>query len=570
MLPSCIRSKTRMGILLSRQKVIAVWSMTRKVARHDLHEPDLLVTGGIGDNARIGAVDAVHPRVGAFQDRVRLDLGRPQGGRRVRGEVRVAHARREDHDAALFQVANGATADVGLAHLGHVDRRQHPGGTADALEGVLQGEGVYHRAEHAHDVRGGTVHALAGTGGAPPDVAPADDDGDLDVELVAGGADLIGEAAHSRGVDGLVRQRARERLAGELENHPVPRGARSSSRRCGSARSPTPRRRRSRADDGLSETEHLCLLPSSCAIVCCSSRTKGCSSRTRSLYQPCRRPSTILSSAAAGLPSFWAMRDRRSCGTPRPARQGRPRDAGTRDGRRRCEGRSRGRAPRRPRELDQHGVDAPTVLQVQVAADDGALGSLEADGAAEGDVLLQDDGEVLDPVGELGRAPASPFSASSLAISSTRETNSGDFATKSVSHSSIAIAPTGLWSPSTTTATAPWERSRFWRFAALMMPSSRSRRSASSWSPSASSRRAPASRMPAPVLREAPAPPLRLSLPSSSVLRSVLVNWGGAQLAHSESQLGRFLRPARTTARPKRHPGRLEATSGLGRSRHAS
>ena len=153
------------------------------------------------------------------------------------------------------------------------------------------------------------------------------------------------------------------------------------------------------------------------------------------------------------------------------------------------------------RDLHQHGVHAPTVLQVQVTADDGALGSLEADGAAEGDVLLQDRRRGPRSGRRTGRAPPRPSSASSLAISSTRETNSGDFATKSVSHSSIGDRPRrGLWSPWTTTATAPWERSRVCRLAALMMPFSRSRRSASAMLPPAFSSARRKSSMPAPVL----------------------------------------------------------------------
>ena len=60
--------------------------------------------------------------------------------RGVGREVRVAHPGGEDHDAALFKMANRATPDIGLTDLGHVDRRQHPRRAIHALEGVLQRE----------------------------------------------------------------------------------------------------------------------------------------------------------------------------------------------------------------------------------------------------------------------------------------------------------------------------------------------------------------------------------------------------------------------------------------------
>lgn len=90
----------------------------------------------------------------------------------------------------------------------------------------------------------------------------------------------------------------------------------------------------------------------------------------------------------------------------------------------------------------ENGVHSPTVLQVPVAADDGGLRGLKADGLAECDVLLRDELQVLDPV----RTLCEPFltvQGEPFASSSTSETNSADFATKSVSHSSITIAPVG-------------------------------------------------------------------------------------------------------------------------------
>ena len=122
-------------------------------------------------------------------------------------------------------MADGPAPDVGLGHLGHVDRRLHPGGLLELLERVLEGQGVDDRGEHAHVVGLGAVHARAGAGHAPPDVAAADDDGDVDVEVAADLDDLLRPGrADDRAVD-AVAGLAGEGLAGELQQERVQRRA---------------------------------------------------------------------------------------------------------------------------------------------------------------------------------------------------------------------------------------------------------------------------------------------------------------------------------------------------------
>ena len=58
---------------------------------------------------------------------------RAQRGRRIGREERVAGARREDHDAALLEVADRPPPDVRLGDLGHVDRRHAPACTRPAV-----------------------------------------------------------------------------------------------------------------------------------------------------------------------------------------------------------------------------------------------------------------------------------------------------------------------------------------------------------------------------------------------------------------------------------------------------
>ena len=79
----------------------------------------------------------------------------------------------------------------------------HPSGLAHLLERVLQGQAVHHGGEHAHVVGLGTVHPRAGALDATPDVAATDDDGDVDVEVVAGGDDVFGDGTNRRPVDAV-------------------------------------------------------------------------------------------------------------------------------------------------------------------------------------------------------------------------------------------------------------------------------------------------------------------------------------------------------------------------------
>jgi hypothetical protein len=60
--------------------------------------------------------------------RLHHDLGADLHGAQRRGRVgreeRVARARREDHQAALLEVADGAAADVRLGEALHLDGRE--------------------------------------------------------------------------------------------------------------------------------------------------------------------------------------------------------------------------------------------------------------------------------------------------------------------------------------------------------------------------------------------------------------------------------------------------------------
>src|ERR1019366_2273116 len=85
---------------------------------------------------RVLVVDAVH--AGGLGDHVGLDFERPQGGRGIGGKVRIGGARREDDDAPLFQVTDGAAANVGLGHLVHFDGARHALRNSHLFEGVAR------------------------------------------------------------------------------------------------------------------------------------------------------------------------------------------------------------------------------------------------------------------------------------------------------------------------------------------------------------------------------------------------------------------------------------------------
>ena len=104
--------------------------------------------------------------------------------------------------------------DVRLGDLGHRDGGLDAGLRARLLQEVLQGEGVHHRAEHAHVVGASAVHAALAELGAAEEVAAADDDRDLDPSVAAAISRAIW--LHDVGVDAELA--AAEGLTGQLQD----------------------------------------------------------------------------------------------------------------------------------------------------------------------------------------------------------------------------------------------------------------------------------------------------------------------------------------------------------------
>ena len=112
-----------------------------------------------------------------------ISMARKRGGG-VGREIGIAGAAGEDHDAAFFQMADGAAANEGLGDLIHLNRGLHARVDPLLLERVLQRQRVDHRGQHAHVIGGDAVHVLGLLGDAAKEIAAADDDRDLHAQFV--------------------------------------------------------------------------------------------------------------------------------------------------------------------------------------------------------------------------------------------------------------------------------------------------------------------------------------------------------------------------------------------------
>ena len=80
-------------------------------------------------------------------------------------------------------MAHRLAANVWLGDLTHLDGALHARIDVDVLQRALQGERVHDGREHSHVVRLRPIHALVASRKAAPDIAAADDDGDVNAVL---------------------------------------------------------------------------------------------------------------------------------------------------------------------------------------------------------------------------------------------------------------------------------------------------------------------------------------------------------------------------------------------------
>src|SRR3954465_13835435 len=275
-----------------------------QAALERLHVRDRVDQTGIGVLARVGgehALDAVL----RHEDRLGVDLARPQRGGGVGREERIAGAGREDQDPPLLAVAHRAAADVGLGDLADVERRLHARVDVELLERVLELQRVQDDREHPHVVRRRAVHALGRARDAAIDVARPQDDRDLDAAVVHA-LDLLGDLAQALEV-GAVLEVAHERLARELEQDAPEYGGRRV------AHSPTANRTKRRMttfSPVLADRS-----PRICSIVrpsCFSSLTCFWLRSTTSSSHFFTRPSTIFGRMFSGLSAACCSKTRTS------------------------------------------------------------------------------------------------------------------------------------------------------------------------------------------------------------------------------------------------------------------
>src|ERR1700759_4741235 len=115
-------------------------------------------------------------------------------------------------------MADGATADVGLGHLMHLDGAHHTGVMTDLFESVRQREGVDDGREHSHVIAGDAIHTFRREGDAPEDIASADYDTDLNAFPGYSG-DFIGQIANTVCIE-TERLRASHGFTAEFEKNP--------------------------------------------------------------------------------------------------------------------------------------------------------------------------------------------------------------------------------------------------------------------------------------------------------------------------------------------------------------
>ena len=114
-------------------------------------------------------------------------------------------------------MAHRPAHDVGLGDVLDLDGRLHARLHADVFQLALERDAVHDRGEHPHVVGHGAVHAAGVGGRAAPDVAAADNDGDLDAEAVDF-LDGEGDVADDLGGDVVGAAGLAERLTADLED----------------------------------------------------------------------------------------------------------------------------------------------------------------------------------------------------------------------------------------------------------------------------------------------------------------------------------------------------------------
>ena len=146
-----------------------------------------------------------------------MDLRRAQGRSRIGGEEGRAAAAREKDDLAVFEVFNGAAGVVALAYAHDVYGRHDPRLRAELTQHVAHRDAVHAGGEHAHPVGVDALDLPRAVLDAAPEVAAADDDGDLCPLLGCAPEHLAHRGDEIKVIAGLFL--AGQRLAADLDEY---------------------------------------------------------------------------------------------------------------------------------------------------------------------------------------------------------------------------------------------------------------------------------------------------------------------------------------------------------------
>ena len=176
---------------------------------------NLVKTDGIGALDGILVVDAVN--LGGLNQNLGTDLAGTKSRGGVGRKVRIARTGGKNDNIALGKVVDGATANIRLADLVHLDSAHHAAGNIVVFEGILKGERIHNGCQHAHVVGLGALHATGSAGHAAENVAAADNNADL-VTNSEQLLDLLGKMVGNLGIDAILAI-AHQCFSGKLQKH---------------------------------------------------------------------------------------------------------------------------------------------------------------------------------------------------------------------------------------------------------------------------------------------------------------------------------------------------------------
>ena len=196
------RAKAAVSMILRSRAIASAWlSSSKRVA--------------LRIRPRIGRIDAVDLR--RLDHEVAGQFGRPQHGRRVRGEIGIARAAAEHDDAPSAEMIARLLARIGFADRWRRHRRLGSRRKAQGFERAFERERIHEGRQHADRIAARAIDPLLQPFDASEEVSTADDHRDLMAARVHG-AEVARDARHRRRIE-AERPLPRQGLARELDQN---------------------------------------------------------------------------------------------------------------------------------------------------------------------------------------------------------------------------------------------------------------------------------------------------------------------------------------------------------------